>query len=134
MKKTKKENNQLQLFSELASRQAQKKIMWAYYFYIIIFSLDLGLGVVNLGWISSGFGPNFGSFPSPFWGQKRGPFGAPFQVKTQGITMVFVLLGDPKWNQIWIILGVILGSISGALFNWLAWPWTSEKYWKENNH
>ena len=48
MKEITKENNQLQLFLELASRQAQKKIIWAYHsFRLIISQLGLGLGVVD---------------------------------------------------------------------------------------
>ena len=74
--------------------------------------------MVGYGEFASEFGPNFGSFPSPCWDQKRGPSGAPFQAKTQGNTMVLVLLGGPKWIHSWVVLGVISGSILHPLMGY----------------
>ena len=77
MKRIKKENNQLQLFFELASRQAQKKMMWAYYFSHHHF-------LIRSGPRGCQFGLNFVRIWTKFWlisepilGSKTGPLRGP---------------------------------------------------------
>ena len=65
--------------------------------------------MVDFGYVFIKMGSVFGSFPSTFWDPKRVPFGAPFQAKTQGNTMVLVLLGGPKWIHSWVVLGSFWG-------------------------
>ena len=64
-------------------------------------------------------------------GPKRGPFGAPLQAKTQGNTLVVVLLGDPKWVHFGVIFGSVPGSLLGSALEHLLHRNTSKtkRFW-----
>ena len=64
----------------------------------------------------------FQLIPGIILSQKRGPFRAPFSVKTQGNPLVFALPGIPEGLILGGISGVVLGSIPDPF-----WPHVSPR-------
>ena len=67
----------------------------------------------DFGKIASKSGPNFGSFPSPFWGQKTGPLRGPVSSENTRKYNGFGAFGRSKMDTFLGRFGVILVSFWG---------------------